>query len=171
MTQVSREWATPLTIGAFLLMSATGLLMFFHADTELQKTLHEWLGWGLVAAVVAHVLANGRSFMRYLQPSVSRRAPVLIGLCALLLMVTFFVRPPEGEEGGSPPALALHAITAAPLKTVAPLFGHDAASARRALADAGINMTNEDQSLDAATAGDREQLGHALRALARAPGS
>ena len=28
--KISREWATPLTIGIFALMAVTGLLMFFH---------------------------------------------------------------------------------------------------------------------------------------------
>lgn len=42
---ISRNWATPLTIGSFLLMAVTGLLMFFHLDTGLNKAAHEWLGW------------------------------------------------------------------------------------------------------------------------------
>lgn len=58
MIKVSREWATPLTIGLFLLMGVTGLLMFFHWDNSLQKTLHEWLRWLMVAAAVVHALAN-----------------------------------------------------------------------------------------------------------------
>ena len=41
--KISREWATPLTIGAFGLMSVTGMLMFFHLDTGFNKLAHEWL--------------------------------------------------------------------------------------------------------------------------------
>ena len=41
--KVSRDWATPVTIGSFGLMAITGLLMFFHLDSGLNKTAHEWL--------------------------------------------------------------------------------------------------------------------------------
>lgn len=166
MIPVSRDWATPLTIGVFLLMAATGLLMFFHLDTGLQKILHEWLGWGLVAVVAAHALANWRGFVRYFKPSVSRRAPAVIGLCALLLAATFVVRPAQEADEAPPPVIALRAMGQAPLAQVAPLFGHDAASAQRVLADAGLTVTDGQQTLQQITAGDREQFGAALRALA-----
>lgn len=41
---MNREIATPLTIGIFLIMSVTGILMFFHWDTGFNKLAHEWLG-------------------------------------------------------------------------------------------------------------------------------
>ena len=56
--KVSREWATPLTIGLFILMAVTGILMFFHLDSRLNKLAHEWLGWLFVVGVVAHAAAN-----------------------------------------------------------------------------------------------------------------
>ena len=43
---LQRQWTTPLVAGSFLLMGATGILMFFHWDTGLNKTVHEWLGIG-----------------------------------------------------------------------------------------------------------------------------
>jgi cytochrome b561 len=52
--KIAREWATPLTIGSFGLMATTGILMFFHLDSGLNKTAHEWLGWVMVAVVAAH---------------------------------------------------------------------------------------------------------------------
>lgn len=36
-----RTWATPLTVGAFLLMAATGVLMFFGYDRGLTAVVHE----------------------------------------------------------------------------------------------------------------------------------
>ena len=44
-----RESATPLTIGSFLLIAITGVLMFFHLDSGLNKLAHEWLGWAMIA--------------------------------------------------------------------------------------------------------------------------
>lgn len=60
--KVSREWATPLTIGIFTLMAVTGILMFFHLDKGLNKTAHEWLGWLLVAGADSKVKCNTLGF-------------------------------------------------------------------------------------------------------------
>ena len=56
-----RPWITPLVIGTFALMAVTGSLMFFHLDTGLNKTAHEWLGWAMVAAVLLHPLSRNLS--------------------------------------------------------------------------------------------------------------
>ena len=42
--KLSRDWATPLTAGAFIVLAVTGLLMFFHLDRGLNHLAHEWLG-------------------------------------------------------------------------------------------------------------------------------
>ena len=38
-----RAWATPLTIGSSLIVTITGLIMFFHLSPGLTRTAHEWL--------------------------------------------------------------------------------------------------------------------------------
>ena len=40
-----RSWTTPLLTGTFLLVAATGVLMFFHAPFALVHPAHEWLSW------------------------------------------------------------------------------------------------------------------------------
>jgi hypothetical protein len=62
----TREWATPLTAGTFLLMAVTGVLIFFHLDSGLNKAAHEWLGWAMIVGVAAHIVANLPAFKRYL---------------------------------------------------------------------------------------------------------
>ncbi|EWS63204.1 hypothetical protein Y695_03563 [Hydrogenophaga sp. T4] len=40
-----RPWITPLVMGSFALSAVTGVLMFFHLDTGLNKAAHEcWAG-------------------------------------------------------------------------------------------------------------------------------
>ncbi len=99
MSPISREWATPLTIGAFALMAVTGLLMFFHLDNGLQKSVHEWLGWLLVAAVAVHAAANWLGFKRYFQRL--GRGQAILAVCALALVGSFFIASPTA--GGAPP--------------------------------------------------------------------
>lgn len=39
--------------------------MFFHLDSGLNKTAHEWLSWAMVIGVTLHVLLNMPAFKRY----------------------------------------------------------------------------------------------------------
>lgn len=165
MIKISREWATPLTIGVFALMSVTGLLMFFHLDSSLQKTVHEWAGWVVVAAAVLHVSANWLGFKRYFKPGVGAG---VIALCALVIGASFV--PLGGGQGGepmSPPAIAMRAISQAPLKSVAPLFGKSSEQALQALAGAGVALADENASIGSVTGADRGRMGAALQALSR----
>ncbi len=163
--KISREWATPLTIGVFGLMAATGLLMFFHLDNTLQKTAHEWLGWAMVAAVAAHVGVNWLGFRRYW----IRRGKGLAILvaCAVALVASFALRPAGGAP--STPALAIGALQKAPIRAVAAVFGKSPEQARSELAAAGITLASDDATLASAGASDREKMGQALAVLARKP--
>lgn len=164
MIKVSREWATPLTIGVFGLMGVTGLLMFFHWDNSLQKTLHEWVGWGMVAAVVVHALANWLGFKRYFKPG---PALWVMALFALVLAGSFVPWPGGAPKGPSTPGLAIQAVSGAPLRLVAPLYGKTPEQARQALTAAGITLADDEASLASAIGKDRERLGVALKALAQ----
>jgi len=161
----ARQWATPLVMASFAFMAGTGVLMFFHWQSPLQKELHEWLGWALVAAVVVHVLSNLPAFKRHFAGQ--RLAAVLLVAVALVVAGTSFVRPPAGQ-GGSVSAVAVQALAKAPLRTLAEVFGLSVADARQALAGAGLDLAQDDATLDAAAHGQRERIGNGLRALAAA---
>lgn len=161
-----REWATPLTIGAFTLMALTGIAMFFHLETPLQKEVHEWAGWLMVAGVALHVAVNWMAFKRYFQAL--PRGLGIVAVFALVTLGSFFVRGGgEGEgNGASPPALAIRALTQAPIAQVAPLFGKTPEQARTQLAAAGIVLADDQATLAAASGGDRQRVGRALAVLA-----
>ena len=166
MTPISREWATPLTIGAFALMAVTGLLMFFHLDNGLQKSVHEWLGWLLVAAVAVHAAANWLGFKRYFQRL--GRGQAILAVCALALVGSFFIAAPTAG-GAPPPVLALRAVAKAPLSTVALLANKPVEQVRSDLAAAGIQVADANASIESAVQGQREQLGRAMTAVFAAP--
>ena len=165
---IRRDWATPLTIGAFALMAATGGLMFFHLDNRLQKTAHEWLGWLMVGAVVLHASVNWNAFKRYFQPA--HGGKWLVAAFGAAVLASFFIALP-GREGGEPPALAINAIGQARIADVAPLFGKTPQQARQALAAGGIVLAGDDSTLAQAVAGDRGRMGQALRLLAAPAGA
>ena len=162
---ISRDWATPLTIGVFGLMAVTGVLMFFHLDNGLQKAVHEWAGWAMVAGVAAHAAANWFGFKRHFKTL--GKGTALMAACAVVLAATFALR--GGQEGPEPPALAIGALTRAPIAQVAPLFGKTAAQARADLAAAGLTLAGDDASIASAAGQDRGKVGAALRALAKKP--
>lgn len=157
--QISRNWATPLTIGAFILSATTGVLMFFHLDTGLNVQAHEWLGWALVTGVACHVTVNFSSFRRYWnQP----RSLAIIGLFVALLVTSFFIK---GEEEDHPAQRVMQAALNAPLKDLAPLAHQTPDALIATLQAAGFKVESPEQSLQSVTGADRERQADALRAV------
>jgi len=155
---ISRNWATPLTIGAFLLMAVTGILMFFHLDIGLNKEAHEWLGWAMVVGVLAHVMANWSGFARHFQHTAAKG---IVGLFAVVLIGSFFL---GGEEGGNPGRLALQTLVHAPLHQVAVLRGESDVALVTRLQAAGFSVSGPEQTLADVAGKDREQLAKAMTA-------
>lgn len=164
----ARQWATPVVMATFTLMAGTGVLMFFRWHSPLQKEVHEWLGWGLVTAVVLHVLSNLPAFKRHF--SGQRLAVGLLAAAVVVLAGTSLVRPAEGK-GTSVSALAVQALSRAPLRTLAEVFALSVPAARQALASAGLELADDQATLEAAAHGSRERVGQGLRALAAARGA
>jgi hypothetical protein len=157
---ISRDWATPLTVGAFLLMACTGILMFFHLDTGLNKEAHEWLGWAMVAGVAFHVVANWTAFKRHLaRPA----ALVIIAVFAVILAGSFFIK--EEEKGGNPARRASEAVLNAPLTAVAPLAGQTPDALADSLRAAGFQVSSTSQTLADITGPQREQRFKALAVI------
>lgn len=142
---INREWATPLTIGAFLISALTGVLMFFHLDSGLNKNAHEWLGWLLVLGAGSHVVVNWPAFKRYFGKPAGR---VLIGLCAAVTVASF-VRPPASKGKGGGGNRATDALVAAPLSALAPIVGQPPEELLRRLRARGATVVDASQSLTA----------------------
>ncbi len=96
-----RKWATPLIVGSFLLMAVSGILMFFHIELGLLDPIHEWAGWVLLVAAVAHVVLNWRAFTTYLKRPLAK---AIMGGCAVLLVAAMLV-PVSDQQNKGPGAL------------------------------------------------------------------
>lgn len=151
-----REWATPLTIGSFLLIAVTGVLMFFHLDSGLNKLAHEWLGWAMLAAVGLHIAMHFKSFKRYFTYSASL---VIIGTFIMLLAVSFIA--PPGKPGKPPHVMAVQAMLDAPLEKVAAVAGKDTPTVLAQLRAAGFTA-EADLSLRHASGPERAKQMQAL---------
>lgn len=153
--KINREWATPLTAGAFTLMAVTGVLMFFHLDRGLNHDAHEWMGWAMLVGVGAHVTANFSNFKKHLNTKTGRS---IIASCLLVLGLSF-ISPPQEDRGPgwAPPVVALGKMQLAKLALVAQM-SEDEVRIRLAAIDPAAH------SVDSI----RELVGHDLRAQVRA---
>jgi hypothetical protein len=162
--RISREWATPLTIGVFAIMSVTGILMFFHLNSGLNKPVHEWAGLALVAAVTLHVVVNWRAFQNYFSGLLGL---TIIGLGVVVLALSFLPLGGAKGGGGSAPVLAMNAIAKAPISSVAALTGRPVTQIIEDLSKAGISLPSADASIDSVTGADRGMQGKAMAVLFR----
>ena len=72
-----RSWSTPLTIGVFILMSVTGVMMFFELNAGLVTQAHEWFSWAFLFAAGAHIITNIRPFKTHLKSTWGRASIVV----------------------------------------------------------------------------------------------
>lgn len=145
-----RAWATPSVLGAMVISSVTGTLLFFEADTGFAKLAHQWLGWLLVLGAIAHAYTNRASLTAHLRGAKGRA--VLAGF--VLTTVAVIVPIPRGRrsegqgrdgenvegagEGGGLLA-AEYALTHVSLERLAPLAGRGVSELVERLRDAGFD--------------------------------
>ncbi len=152
--QRQRPWITPLVIGSFLLLTVTGVLMFFHLDSGLNKTVHEWLSWVMVAGVALHIALNLPAFKRYLT---QRTARWVIGVFVAVLALSFIRLPGASSE---PPFITpAKALAAAPLPVLAQVAGVSTEEIKHRLETQQLTVGNEQQSVSAIVGPDvRKQM-------------
>lgn len=137
-----RPWITPLVIGSFALSAVTGVLMFFHWDTGLNKTAHEWLGWLMVAAVVFHALLHWQAFKRHWA---APKGKAVIVACLAVLALSFVSW--GGSQSEPPFVRPIKTLAAAPLPVLAQVAGVDLPTLKARLAAAGKPATADEQTL------------------------
>lgn len=130
-----RRYATPITIGSFTLMAVTGLLMFFHLNSGLNKLAHEWIGLVMIAAVILHVVLNRRAFTLYF------KRPLAVTVMAVFVaaLSLSFVPLGGGKGGGRPDITSIQLLVQAPIEVLAPVLGTDAAGLIAALGGHGYD--------------------------------
>ncbi len=112
-----RRWATPLVIGAFLLMAVTGVLMFFELDVGLTAVIHQWFSWAFLIGAGAHVALNIRPFRNHLKSAWGRTSVAVFAVVTIAALFSWglvtgpqIARPIEAALVDAPIA-ALAAVT------------------------------------------------------------
>ena len=137
-----REWATPITIGAFALSAITGIMLFFKAELGLAKPLHEWLSWLLVAGATLHLITNWRSTVQYVSKPIGKG---VLTFFLLLICVSFI--PLGGKQGGNPVKRIADTLIQNPLYEVAQVANHKPDEAMSILQSRGIYVESKEQNI------------------------
>lgn len=135
--KLQRDWITPITMGAFALLAVTGVLMFFHLDSGLNETAHQWLSWVLIGGVALHAAVNWPGLRRHLAGWRGRAA---LGLFAVVLAASFV---PLGGSGEPPFVPPLRALADAPLPVLAQVAKATPEQLRQRLRSAGLNPARD----------------------------
>ena len=150
-----RKFATPLTIGTFLVVGVTGVLWYFHIITDAGRWLHEIVGLAMVVVVGFHLALNWRPFVSYL------KRPLAVGIMALFAAVTvggYLLPDTPAQAGGGLGRAGFAAVTQigdAQIATLAPVFNLSVDEAvARAMAAGYADATA--QSTPAGLAGSRD---------------
>lgn len=147
-----REWATPLTIGCFIIMSITGILMFFHYDQGLNKIFHQWVSWAFIGGVFVHILSNWPTFPRYFTTEVVGRTLIVTSI--IILSASFYSWGVSKDD--SPAFLALRSVSKVPITQLAELTGTSTDSLIRALSMSGIDAKSGNVSIESLAKGNRK---------------
>jgi uncharacterized membrane protein SirB2 len=138
-----RQWATPFTIGAFLLTAVTGILLFFKINFGLVKPAHEWLSCLLILGSAFHLYVNwGSSIHAFSSPAGKR----IFALLLLLSCIAILSLSSATSEKHASNWLA-DALAQAPLSAVTQLAHHDADAMVTILRAQGINLMSTDQTI------------------------
>ena len=159
--KINREWVTPFTAGAFFLSAATGVLMFFHIDSEANKIVHEWLSWALVCGVVFHVIINFKMLKTYLS---TRQGLKIVCIFVAILAVSFV---PVGNTHEQPFVAPIQALSRLPLTSLAQVAQISPQELLQRLSQEGVQTTSDQHKLSDIVGDDIRKQIHILNAVFR----
>ena len=105
---MNRALATSLTTATFLIITISGIMMFFHFYDRPVKELHEYLGLAFVAAVIFHLFYNWKSMKSYFN-----KKSFYASLIAGAIVSAIFVISNQ-TEGKHPKGVVFDAVFFAP---------------------------------------------------------
>ncbi len=128
-----REFATSMTALMFLVIGATGVMMYFHILDKYTKQMHEILGLVFVAAVLAHVFVHYKSMKQYF----SKKIFLIISVLTLVTVSVFVLNAPEGKSSKK---ILAEGVFNSKIEKSFVLFADNADLAKTRLTQAGLKI-------------------------------
>lgn len=132
-THKKRELATSFTTFLFLIISITGILMFFHLFDKYTKSMHEILGLVFVAVVILHVLFNWKSMKNYFTNKIFHSAAIITSIVALGFILSTSDQP-------NPKRVVFNSLFNKPIEKTFVLFNDDYKTVKETLKKAGLKI-------------------------------
>lgn len=152
---ISKSWVTPITIGAFILMAVTGLLMFFEIETGYNKRAHEWFSLVFVAGALFHIWTSKNSFIHYFKTGTGI---LFISLFVVVLGLSF-LSPPKEQNGRMPVQKVIGALSSLSVNELAILAKKEPATVIEKLKTAGFQVIEGKEIIQDLTKGEKGQQG------------
>lgn len=137
-----QTWSGALTIGSFIVISVTGILMFFHINLGLVKVAHEWLSWVFVVAAICHAIVHWKLFLGYFRNRVA-----LAFMVPVLVLGGLSLIPASGNGSRHPVVQVMARLEHAPLESVARLVESDLSAVIQTLKASGITVETASQTV------------------------
>lgn len=143
MPSLLQRYATPFTLGLFLVSLISGIALFLHVAQGTFREMHEWLSLLLVGPFILHVWKNWRPMLGYM-----RKPALPIALATSVAAALPFGLQQSAGEAGGPPQFALARTLLGNTGTeLAPLLHTTPANLVKALESAGFTVASADQPL------------------------
>ncbi len=84
-----RTWSTPVTIGSFILMGGTGVLMFFDVVPGYLSFAHEWFSWLFLLGAGGHIAINLRPLVKHMKSGWGQASVALFVAAFAVSMFSF----------------------------------------------------------------------------------
>jgi hypothetical protein len=139
-----KKWATPLTIGAFIVSGVSGMLMFLKINFGLLRVAHEWISVLLVIGGIFHIVGNFNPFKKYFT---SKAALTCISVIVLVGVLAFAV---PGDSHHGQPSFTDYSVTLQniPLTVAAEISKTDCESVASHLSSHGIKVADTNQTIN-----------------------
>lgn len=142
LKMLMNRYATPFTVGLFLVSLVSGIGLFFHVGPNAFHGMHEWLSMVLIVPFVLHMVKNWAPFTFYF-----KRGLMLVPLAISLVAAAVFFVPTGGGAGGNPVMRLAQAGIDARLIDLAPVLKRSPEDLSALLAARGFKVESTNQSL------------------------
>lgn len=127
MNDTLARYATPFTVGLFLVSTISGVALFFHLGSKYFHGMHEWLSMLVLVPVIFHIQKNWPGMKGYFKRK-TIWMPTLLSLAGGLAFVAMAWNSP-----GRPPSPSAQLLGAQNVATLAPLIGSTPTAVHAAL--------------------------------------
>ena len=139
-----RDIATSLTSVIFIIISVTGVMMFFHILDSYTKDMHEIFGLVFVFVVFFHIFFNWKSMKNYFTKKV-----FLSSILVFFIVVLGFIFT-SSSQGENPKRAIIEAVLKLPLNNAVTILGSDIENVKSKLKQSNIKFDNENSIMQLA---------------------